>query len=133
VAFAFVVGEPEAVYAVSLAGAGIAFCGSAVEDAFKLCFVVFSACCVAHGVNIAIRRRGGNELIQNLSKTKKLDKNFGCNQVGLFTLFGGNREAWYAVCVCVAKIKPRPEVSTQAACFFQERKMFFACTFMPPA
>jgi hypothetical protein len=122
VAFAFVVGEPEAVYAVSLAGAGIAFRGSAVEYAFKLCFVVFSACGVAHGGNIAIRRRAGNELIQNLSKTENLDKNFGRNQAGLFTLFAGNREVWYAVCVCknqagAVRLSPIPN-------FFPETENF---------
>ncbi|MDR1241627.1 MAG: hypothetical protein LBM00_02410, partial [Deltaproteobacteria bacterium] len=78
-----------------------------------LCFVVFSACCVAHGVNIAIRRRVGNELIQNLSKTENLDKFFGRNQARLFTLFAGNHEAWYAVCVCVARTGPKPLVQSE--------------------
>jgi hypothetical protein len=40
-------------------------------------------------------------------------------------LYGGVR--------CVAKIKPGPKISVQTACFFQERKFFFAGTFMPPA
>jgi hypothetical protein len=73
VPFAVVVGEPEAVHAVSLAGAGISLCGDAIEDAFELSFDVFSACCIAHGRRIAIRRRAGNMLIQNLSKTKNRD------------------------------------------------------------
>jgi hypothetical protein len=33
----------------------------------------------------------------------------------------------------VTKVKPRPKISAQSAFFFQKRKMFFTCTFMPPA
>ncbi|MDR1243485.1 MAG: hypothetical protein LBM00_12015 [Deltaproteobacteria bacterium] len=35
--------------------------------------------------------------------------------------------------VRVAKIKPEPKISAQSAFFFQERKIFFTCTFIPPA
>jgi hypothetical protein len=37
------------------------------------------------------------------------------------------------VCVCVAKIEPGPEISALSVFFAQERKFFFAGTFMPPA
>jgi hypothetical protein len=90
VAFAQVVGVPEAVHAVGFAGFGIALGGQAEEDAFKLCFGVFSAGCVAHGSKVPARCGEGKMLIQNLSKTEISDKKLRDNYAIKFEL---SREA----------------------------------------
>jgi hypothetical protein len=100
VAFVVVVGVPEAVYAVGVAGARVAFGGGAVEDAFEFGFDVFSGGCAAHGVSISSRRRVGKMLIQNLSKMKNADKFFGRNQAESLTFFHRISEVWDAMCVC---------------------------------
>jgi hypothetical protein len=87
VAFVFVVGVPETVHAVEFAGFGIAFGGLTPEDAFKLCFVVFSACCGVHGSTIPAKFAEGKVLIQNLSKMENPGGKFQYNYVIMMELF----------------------------------------------
>ncbi|MDR2160575.1 MAG: hypothetical protein LBO77_00290, partial [Desulfovibrio sp.] len=63
-------------------------------------FYVFSAGCVAHGGTIRERRRIGNALSQNLSKTENWARKTGYNYAGLFMIFGEGREVCIAMCVC---------------------------------
>jgi hypothetical protein len=104
VAFVVVVGVPEAVYAVGFAGAGVAFGGGTVEDAFKFGFDVFSGGCAAHRVSISIRRRVGKMLIQNLSKIENRDRFSGDNQAELLTFFQRISEVYDAMCVCARTV-----------------------------
>jgi hypothetical protein len=63
VAFSLVVGEPDAVNAVGFAGAGIAFRGEAIEDAFEFGLDVFSVGFVAHVATLGGRWQEGKKLI----------------------------------------------------------------------
>lgn len=86
VAFALVIGEPEAVHLVGFSGAGIALGGHTVEDAFKLSFDVFPGCCVVHGEIVQARPDEGNEIIQNLSKVKNTEEKIYDNYMSLIVL-----------------------------------------------
>jgi hypothetical protein len=94
VAFALMVGVPEAVHAVGFAGFGIAFGGQAKEDAFKLGFGVFSAGYVAHGSKVPARCGEGKMLIQNLSKTEVSDKKLQYNYAIKFELSSEASRIW---------------------------------------
>jgi hypothetical protein len=101
VALAFVIGVPKTVHAVGFAGAGITLGGHAVEDAFKLGFVVFSVGCAAHGAIIQDSPDKRKELIQNLSGTENFGEIMKDNYAELFNFYESSLGKWDAMYVCV--------------------------------
>ena len=122
VAFAFVVGVPKAVHAVSFAGAGITLGGHTVEDAFKLGFVVFSGGCAAHVAIIQDSPDKRKELIQNLSGTENFDEIMKNNYAELFNFYENPLGKWDAVYTCKSQAK-----TTGFSPCIASRNGFFFC------